>query len=146
MTTIRSPSPCPNSRACSVAYLCDRELQLDHVLRLGHGSLQSRVQEQNSVQVLPASHCVIVHKQDLIHRREVLTPHTASGLRCGGSAHRERENQQLRLSVINYCLRGLLLEVPSLSLIQFQKLTRTKRKKEIKTPPKPPWVRSERIE
>lgn len=65
------------------SYLCDWQLQLDHILRLGHGRLERRVQEQDAVQVLPASHCVVVHKQHLVHCREVLASDATAGFGCG---------------------------------------------------------------
>lgn len=58
-------------------YLGNRQLQLDHVLRFGDWGLEGRIQEQDAIQVLPASHRVVIHKQDLVHCWEVLTPHTS---------------------------------------------------------------------
>lgn len=59
------------------SYLGNRQLQLDHVLRFGDRGLEGRVQEQDAIQVLPASHRVVIHKQDLVHCWEVLTPHAS---------------------------------------------------------------------
>lgn len=71
-----------NSLWTVVPHLCDRQLQLDHVLRLRHRRLQSCVQEQDAIQVLPASHCIVVHKKHLVHCRKVLTPDTAARFSC----------------------------------------------------------------
>lgn len=58
-------------------YLSDRQLQLDHVLRFGDRGLESCVEEQDAIQVLPTSHRIVIHKQDLVHCWEVLTPHAS---------------------------------------------------------------------
>lgn len=63
--------------ACS-SHLCDGQLQLNHVLRLGHWRLEGRVQQQDAIQVLPASHCIVIHKKHLVHCRKVLTPDTTT--------------------------------------------------------------------
>lgn len=65
-----------------VSNLCDRQLQLNHILRFGHRKLESCVQEQDTVQVLPASHCIVVHKKHLVHCGKVLTPDTTARFRC----------------------------------------------------------------
>lgn len=66
-----------------LTYLCDWQLQLNDILRLGHRGLQRRVQEQDAVQILPTSHCIVVHKQHLVHCREVLASDATAGLGCG---------------------------------------------------------------
>lgn len=60
------------------SYLCDGQLQLNHVLGFGHWRLKGCVQEQDAIQVLPASYCIVIHKKHLVHCRKVLTPDTAA--------------------------------------------------------------------
>ena len=63
-------------------YLGDRQLQLDQVLWFGDRGLEGRVQQQDAIQVLPATHRIVVHKQDLVYCREILTSHTSPGFSC----------------------------------------------------------------
>lgn len=60
------------------AYLCDRQLQLNYILRLGNWRLKRCIQEQDAIQVFPASYCKVVHKKHLVHSRKVLTSYTAT--------------------------------------------------------------------
>lgn len=64
------------------SYLCDGQLQVNHILRLAHRRLQSGIQQQDAIQVLPASHCIVIHEKHLVHRGDVLTPDTTAGFSC----------------------------------------------------------------
>lgn len=73
---------CETAPDSVLSYLGDRQLQLDHILRLGHRGLEGRVQQQDAVEVFSASHRIVVHKQHLVHRGEVLAPDTAARFSC----------------------------------------------------------------
>lgn len=82
----------------SAPYLCDGQLQLNHVLRLGHRRLQGCIQQQDAVQVLPASHCIVIHKKHLVHCGKVLTPDTAAGFSWGREGEGEKGGQRTTVS------------------------------------------------
>ncbi|TNN41484.1 hypothetical protein EYF80_048342 [Liparis tanakae] len=85
----------------SFPHLGDRQLQLNHVLGLGHRRLEGRVQEQDAVQVLPASHCIVVHKKNLVHCWKVLTPDSTAGFSCDGNRGQKMVSEERRAQPVS---------------------------------------------